>query len=124
MGLRATTSWGNQPENAAGRLMMGKTVVSLDDGKPKKTGKTVRLPETLWGEVDECLEFETELRRVANLNGNFSLNDLLQQFAKWAVDQYWKENGPRPKDMKDRDAINRALESRLKSARGEGGKAK
>jgi hypothetical protein len=103
--------------------MMGKGVVSFGEEEPK-VGKTVRLPVTLWNEMGEALEFERNLRRAAKIAGNFSLNDIAQQFLQWAVEQYWKENGPKPEKMTDREAILRALDARVRAATGEGGKKK
>jgi hypothetical protein len=98
-------------------------IVSFEEEDPK-TGKTVRLPVEVWNELAEALEFEKNLRRTAKMRGRFSLNDLMVQFAKWALDQYWAENGPKPEKMTDREAILRALNARLKAASGEGGKKK
>lgn len=98
-------------------------VVSFEE-EEEKSGKTVRFENDVWNELALALEFEKNLRRAAKLKGRFSLNDLLQQFVKWALVQYWKENGPRPDKMSDRDAILRALQARLKAAAEEGGKKK
>lgn len=98
-------------------------VVSFEEEDPK-LGKTVRLPIELWNGVAEAREFEQNLRRAARLKGRFSDNDLIIQLVKWALEQYWVENGPKPEKMSDRDAIQRALHARLKAASGEGGKKK
>lgn len=106
-------------------------VVSFEEEEPK-SGKTVRLPIDQWNGLAEALAFEKNLRKAAKLKGRFSLNDLMVQFVSWALDQYWKENGPKPKKMDDREAILRALDARLKAAaaaaaaasREEGGKKK
>lgn len=98
-------------------------VVSFEEEEPK-SGKTVRLPVEVWNDLAQALEFEKNLRRAAKLKGRFSLNDLMVQFVKWALVQYWKENGPKPEKMTDRDAILRALNARLKAATEEGGKKK
>lgn len=121
MDLSDTASWATSLREHAGRLMGN--VVSFEEEEPK-SGKTVRLPEETWAALAEALEFEKNLRRAAKLKGRFSLNDLLVQYVKWALDQYWAENGPKPEKMTDRDAILRALSARLKAASGEGGKKK
>lgn len=102
---------------------MGNGVVSFGDEEPR-IGKTIRLTLELWKEIAECLEFEKGLRRAAKVTGRFSQNDLAQQLMKWAVEQYWKENGPKPEKMTDRDAIIRALKARVKVASGEAGQKK
>lgn len=98
-------------------------VVSFEE-EELKIGKTVRLPVDVWNELAEALEFEKNMRRAGKLKGRFSLNDLMVQFARWALVQYWKENGPKPSKMTDRDAVLRALNARLKAAAEEGGKKK
>lgn len=90
-------------------------VVSFEEEEPK-SGKTVRLPVDVWNDLAEALEFEKNLRKLGKLRGRFSLNDLMVQFARWALTQYWKENGPKPERMNDRDALLRALDARLKAA--------
>lgn len=94
---------------------MGNGVVSFGKEEPK-SGKTVRLPVDVWARLAEALEFEGNLRGVAKIPGKFSLNDLMTQFTNWALDQYWKENGPKPDKMNDRTAILRALDARIKAA--------
>lgn len=121
MGLSAIASWATPLRVHAGRLMG--SVVSFEEEEPK-TGKTVRLPVVTWNEIAQALEFEQNLRRTGKLKGRFSLNDLLVQFARWSLDQYWAENGPKPDKMTDRDALLRALNARLRAASGEGGKKK
>jgi cobalamin biosynthesis Mg chelatase CobN len=97
-------------------------VVSFEEEEPSE-GKTVRLPIEMWNELAQALEFEKNLRRTAKLQGRYSLNRLMVQMLRWALEQYWEENGPKPEKMTDREAILRALEKRVKAAHnGEGGK--
>lgn len=94
-----------------------RSIVPLND--PNKTeGSTIRLPAKRWSQLDQALKFEKEIRAAAKVTGAFKLNELVDFLLKWALQQYWAENGPKPKSEHERkQRVAEALERRLKLAK-------
>lgn len=90
-------------------------VVPLEDSAGE--GTTVRLPKSLWEEIRDALQFEKEVRRLSKFEGTFKLNDLMRLFCTWALKQYWRENGGKPKTKSEfTPQARKAIELRLKAA--------
>lgn len=76
-----------------------RAIVPFDDDEVSR-GTTVRLPVSIWSELEHIIKFEKAMRAASGLPGAFKLNDLLRHFMLWSIEQYWLENGPRPGDDK------------------------
>lgn len=82
---------------------------------------TIRLPKALLQELEEARRWETDVRKQAQVTGAFKLNEQAKLFLRWALRQYWADNGvktvPPPKAGPERTkALRAAMEKRLRDS--------
>lgn len=82
---------------------------------------TLRLPKDLLQELAEARRWETDVRKLAKVEGAFKLNEQAKLFLRWALRQYWVDNGlsavPPPKGGAERaKALRAAMDKRLKDS--------
>lgn len=59
----------------------------------------VRMRRGNWNELEFIAAHASELWARAGKPKKFSRNDIATNFLEWAIQQYWKEKGPRPDRM-------------------------
>lgn len=83
---------------------MAKTVRSAPGPLPKakRPDKRVFLPATLWESLSEVAAFHEETFKAMGRDESVSRNDIIEDFLKWAEDEYWSDKGGKPKTAAER----------------------
>ncbi len=64
--------------------------------KEKRPDRKVFLPESMWEELTRAAEFHQAAFEAIERTDSVSRNDLIENFLRWALDEYWDRVGGRP----------------------------
>jgi hypothetical protein len=69
---------------------------SVPNRKAKRSKKSAYLPDSMWAELEQIAEQETEKRKGTPDEDEISVNWLMEVFLGWAIDDYRKLQTAQP----------------------------